>query len=152
SNLTPKARDPCLPGRLKTMPRVKLADVSPAISLGPLDGRYRRAVAPLVDHLSEAALNRERIHVEVEWLIHLANTGAVPGVAPLTDADCDYLRSIVTSFGPDQIAELGEIERETVHDVKAVEYFIQRRLETARSEEHTSELQSRFDLVCRLLL
>src|SRR5207249_11489954 len=26
------------------------------------------------------------------------------------------------------------------------------RLRTARSEEHTSELQSRFDLVCRLLL
>src|SRR5699024_12291373 len=26
------------------------------------------------------------------------------------------------------------------------------RLETDRSEEHTSELQSRFDLVCRLLL
>src|SRR5699024_11453473 len=27
-----------------------------------------------------------------------------------------------------------------------------RRVATARSEEHTSELQSRFDLVCRLLL
>src|SRR5207249_10553801 len=27
-----------------------------------------------------------------------------------------------------------------------------RQLEAARSEEHTSELQSRFDLVCRLLL
>ncbi|HLR55875.1 MAG TPA: adenylosuccinate lyase [Actinomycetales bacterium] len=116
------------------MPRVKLADVSPAISLGPLDGRYRRAVAPLVDHLSEAALNRERIHVEVEWLIHLANSGAVPGVAPLTDADCEYLRGMVTSFGPTQIAELGDIERETVHDVKAVEYFIQRRLHSAPAE------------------
>ena len=40
--------------------RVTLADVTPAIALGPLDGRYRAAVAPLVDHLSEAALNRER--------------------------------------------------------------------------------------------
>ena len=48
------------------------ADVNPHIALGPLDGRYRAAVAPLVDHLSEAALNRERVHVEVEWLIHLA--------------------------------------------------------------------------------
>src|SRR5207249_5663156 len=28
----------------------------------------------------------------------------------------------------------------------------QARLEAARSEEHTSELQSRFELVCRLLL
>jgi len=48
-----------------------LADASPSIALGALDGRYRTAVAPLVDHLSEAALNRERVRVEVEWLIHL---------------------------------------------------------------------------------
>src|SRR5690625_5111237 len=99
SNLTPETHHRPQPGRLNTMPRVKLADVDPAISLGPLDARYLKAVAPLVDHLSEAALNRERIHVEVEWLIHLANSGAVPGVAPLTDADCAYLRAIVTDFG-----------------------------------------------------
>src|SRR5690625_7176262 len=103
------------------MPRVKLADVSPAISLGPLDGRYRRAVAPLVDNLSEAALNRERIHVEVEWLIHLANSGAVPGVAPLTDADCAYLSAIVTYLAPDQIADLAYIARDTVLEDEAIE-------------------------------
>src|SRR5438067_5776276 len=33
-----------------------------------------------------------------------------------------------------------------------VEALKNRRLGGARSEEHTSELQSRFDLVCRLLL
>jgi adenylosuccinate lyase len=60
-------------------PRVVLAQVEPAIALGPLDGRYRGAVAPLVDHLSEAALNRERVHVEVEWLIHLTAHHVVPG-------------------------------------------------------------------------
>ena len=48
-----------------------LGDVEPPIALGALDGRYRAAVAPLVDHLSEAALNRERVRVEIEWLIHL---------------------------------------------------------------------------------
>ncbi len=65
--------------------RVTLAEVSPAIALGPLDGRYRKAVAPLVDHLSEAALNRERIHVEVEWLITLCN-GAAGVEAPVESA------------------------------------------------------------------
>src|SRR6478736_3918980 len=35
-----------------------LADATPPIALGALDGRYRGTVAPLVDHLSEAALNR----------------------------------------------------------------------------------------------
>src|SRR5699024_6262331 len=51
--------------------RVRLADTD--IPLGPLDGRYRGYVADLVDHLSEAALNRNRIHVEIEWFIHLAD-------------------------------------------------------------------------------
>ena len=61
-----------------------LADASPSIALGALDGRYRAAVAPLVDHLSEAALNRERVRVEVEWLIHLTTGQVVPGVRTLT--------------------------------------------------------------------
>ena len=54
-----------------------LGDVDPPIALGALDGRYRSSVAPLVDHLSEAALNRERVRVEVEWLIHLTSYAAV---------------------------------------------------------------------------
>ncbi len=100
--------------------------MSPAIALGPLDGRYRKAVAPLVDHLSEAALNRERIHVEVEWLITLCNGAAgveapvVPGAPALSQQEVDYLRAIPATFGAAEIAELAEIERETVHDVKAL--------------------------------
>ncbi|MGC5165749.1 adenylosuccinate lyase [Luteimicrobium sp. DT211] len=117
---------------------VNLADVTPPIALGPLDGRYRPAVAPLVDHLSEAALNRARIHVEVEWLITLCDgvpgvtQGAVvPGAPGLSDAERAYLRGIPDAFGADEIAELATIERETVHDVKAVEYFVKRRLAAA---------------------
>jgi len=95
--------------------------------LGPLDGRYRGTVAVLADHLSEAALNRERIRVEVEWLIHLSTSGAVPGVRRLTVDEQDQLRSVVTRFGPDDVAELAAIERQTLHDVKAVEYYLKRR-------------------------
>ncbi|GAA4427285.1 adenylosuccinate lyase [Georgenia halophila] len=113
--------------------RVDLATVTPSITLGALDGRYRPVVAPLVDHLSEAALNRARLHVEIEWLIHLTDTGALPGAPMLSDAEKEYLRAVVDSFGADEIAELAEIERETLHDVKAVEYFLRRRLDAAPS-------------------
>src|SRR5207249_5098171 len=37
-------------------------------------------------------------------------------------------------------------------DIKPKLLLLQRQLTAPRSEEHTSELQSRFDLVCRLLL
>jgi adenylosuccinate lyase len=105
-----------------------LADVTPSIALGALDGRYRGAVAPLVDHLSEPALNRQRIHVEIEWLIHLTDRQVVPGVRQLTHDEKAALRAIVDDFGPDEIAEMAATEKVTQHDVKAVEYFLKKRL------------------------
>ncbi len=106
---------------------------APVTSLGapvsPLDGRYRAVVAPLAEHLSEAALNRRRVHVEVEWLLHLAGTGSVPGMRALTEAEQALLRDVVRTFDAAAVAELAEIERQTLHDVKAVEYFLKRRTE-----------------------
>ncbi len=109
-------------------PTVSLTTLEPAIALGPLDGRYRGAVAGLVDHLSEPALNRMRLHVEVEWFIHLCATNAVPGVRPLTDDELALLRAIPAGFDADGIAEHATFERETVHDVKAIEYVIKARI------------------------
>src|SRR5690349_22376545 len=43
--------------------------------------------------------------------------------------------------------EIARFERHLVHEVRQQARLLQR-----RSEEHTSELQSRRDLVCRLLL
>ncbi len=104
------------------------ADDPGRIALGALDGRYRAAVAPLVDYCSEAALNRMRVHVEVEWLIELTTGGVIPGVRALTETEQAGLRAVVESFDAGDVAELAQIERETVHDVKAVEYYLRRRL------------------------
>jgi len=71
------------------------------------------------------------VHVEVEWFIHLADSGVLPGAARLTDADRAYLRAVVDEFDETTVAELAEIERVTVHDVKAVEYLLRRRIAAA---------------------
>src|SRR5690625_7269992 len=63
------------------------ADISPQIALTPLDGRYRAQTAPLVDHLSEAALNRSRLVVETEWMIHLLDAEVIPGLRTLTEQE-----------------------------------------------------------------
>ena len=117
--------------------RVSLSES--ALALGSLDGRYRSAVAGLIDHLSEAALNRNRIHVEVEWFIYLCENSVLPGLKPLTDEQKSGLRAMVTDFNTDSVTELAEIEAVTVHDVKAVEYYIGRRLE-ALGLEHLKAL------------
>lgn len=114
---------------------MRFQDMNPPVALTPLDGRYRPQAAPLVDHLSEAALNRSRIIVETEWMIHLLDNSVIPGLRALTDDERALLRSIPDEFNADGIAEHAEIERETVHDVKAVEYFIKRRLQGTSLEE-----------------
>lgn len=127
--------------------RRPLADVEPPLALGPLDGRYRRTVAPLVDHLSEAALNRERVHVEVEWLIHLTTHGVVPGAPALSEAERAYLRAVVTDFGAADVARLAELERTTVHDVKAVEYYLKEKIAAAPAVLGETVLPSVSELV-----
>ena len=99
----------------------------PAQPLSPLDGRYRSAVAPLTEYLSEAGLNRARVEVEVEWLITLTNH-ALFGTTPLTEEQKLRLRALYLDFGQDEIDWLAEREAVTRHDVKAVEYLVRDRL------------------------
>ncbi len=98
-------------------------------ALSPLDGRYRAQTAPLADYLSEGALNRARLYVEVEWLIFSVNSGIYPGIAPLTTAEVEHLRELPATFNADQRQHLASIEAETRHDVKAVEYLLREHLE-----------------------
>ncbi len=100
----------------------------PPQPLSPLDGRYRAAVGELGEHLSEAGLNRARVQVEVEWLIAQTDRGFF-GSSPLTAEQKAQLRSIVAEFGQADIDELATLEATTRHDVKAVEYYVRRRLE-----------------------
>lgn len=96
--------------------------------LSPLDGRYRAAVADLGNYLSEAGLNRARIQVEIEWLIHLANRDLLGTNTPISEVEAAKLRAIVTNFSDADVAELAKTEATTKHDVKAVEYFIRAKL------------------------
>src|SRR5699024_12037344 len=61
--------------------------------------------------------------------------------------EADRLRFDFSHFGPLTEAEIEQVERRVNEEIwNSIDVNIQ------RSEEHTSELQSRFDLVCRLLL
>ncbi|HEU4466721.1 MAG TPA: lyase family protein, partial [Agromyces sp.] len=100
----------------------------PPQPLSPLDGRYRAAVGELGEHLSEAGLNRARVHVEIEWLIAQTDRGFF-GTSALTDDSKRALRAVVADFGQADIDELARVEATTRHDVKAVEYFVRGKLD-----------------------
>ncbi|MFD1715123.1 adenylosuccinate lyase [Amnibacterium flavum] len=96
--------------------------------LSPLDGRYQPAVHELGDHLSEAGLNRARVHVEIEWLLYLTDHGMF-GASRVPAEAARQLRASAREFGQADIDELARLEATTRHDVKAVEYYIRRRLD-----------------------
>lgn len=97
-------------------------------SLSPLDGRYAAKVDALRDQFSEFGLIRRRLQVEIEWLKALAaeaHFAEIPAFSPATVAELDLL---VSGFGPEQAGEVKEIEAVTNHDVKALEYWIKKKL------------------------
>ena len=99
----------------------------PEQPLSPLDGRYRPAVTALGEHLSEAGLNRARVHVEIEWLLYLTDHEYF-GSRRLDPEQARALRTLVPDFGQADIDELAGLEATTRHDVKAVEYYVRARL------------------------
>jgi adenylosuccinate lyase len=114
------------------------AGSSPLSALSPLDGRYASKVDALRAHLSESALMRCRVQVEIEWLIALSQAG-LPELAPIPPQLQQQLRALAADFTEADALAVKSIERVTNHDVKAIEYWIKERLgqwpELARSSE-----------------
>ena len=97
-------------------------------TLSPLDGRYGDRLKNLSSYFSEWALIKYRIHVEIEWLITMAERPEIEHVRTFTKEETDFLRSLVIEFDDAQAQRVKEIEAETRHDVKAVEYYVREAL------------------------
>ena len=79
---------------------------------------------------SEAGLMGYRLRVEVEYLIALSDWKDIPQIKPFSIKLRDRLHRIVIDFGIKQAELVKEIERETNHDVKAIEYFLRDELKS----------------------
>ncbi|MCA1792538.1 MAG: hypothetical protein LC660_01465 [Desulfobacteraceae bacterium] len=97
-------------------------------AIGPLDGRYARLTADLADIFSEYGLIRHRVQVEIQWLKFIINDLKL---AQFPDINLDDLDAIVDNFSEADAQTVKTIEKTTNHDVKAVEYFIKQKLDTA---------------------
>ena len=102
--------------------------LSALTAISPLDGRYARSLEPLRAWATELALIRARVRVECEWLIALAGESGVPEVGPFAPEAAARLRALAAAFGESDGERVKAIERETNHDVKAIEYWIRERV------------------------
>lgn len=113
--------------------------LSELTALCPLDGRYAKRVAPLRQWLSESALMRQRVKVEVHWLIALTRAG-LANIPALSKDSENYLLEKVTQFDETDANRIKEIEAVTNHDVKAIEYWLKEQVLGHAELEQASEL------------
>jgi adenylosuccinate lyase len=97
-------------------------------AISPVDGRYAARCAELRTIFSESGLIRARVRVEIAWLQALAGPGGLAELQGLAPTDMALAAAVASQFGEADAAAVKTIERETNHDVKAVEYFIKQKL------------------------
>ena len=101
--------------------------ISTLNALSPLDGRYASKLDALRPWLSESAFMKQRVFVEIHWLLALGSAG-LADVPPISKADADFLLSLANAFTDADAQRIKEIEAVTNHDVKAVEYFLKEKV------------------------
>ncbi|HEV3009308.1 MAG TPA: adenylosuccinate lyase [Burkholderiales bacterium] len=101
---------------------------SPLAALSPLDGRYSKGADPLRGYFSEQALIRYRTRIELEWLQALAAEKAIKELKGFSPKTLAAFSSLVKNFSERDAEHIKNIEAETNHDVKAIEYWLKSRL------------------------
>lgn len=106
-------------------------------SISPVDGRYRSKVEELVPYFSQFALDRERVGIEIEYLVKLSRLDEIKIELPP-----DRLREIYDDFQLEDSQLIRRIDQEgyegipsTHHDVKAVEYYLRHEIQDINFEE-----------------
>jgi len=112
---------------------------SPLTALSPLDGRYAEKVKALRPLFSEYGLIRLRVEVEIHWLLALSAQPQIAEVPPFSPDTLAQLRVLLDRFSEADAARIKEIEAETNHDVKAVEYFLKERTQGNREIARCAE-------------
>ncbi|MGC9470718.1 MAG: adenylosuccinate lyase [Bacteroidales bacterium] len=110
--------------------------LSPLTAISPVDGRYRQKTSALAAYFSEYALMKYRVRVEVEYLIALAAI-PLPQLDGFNKKKISQLRNLYWKFSLQDAERIKEIEKNTNHDVKAVEYFLREKLKEAGMEQAT---------------
>src|SRR5262245_49101051 len=112
---------------------------SPLAALSPLDGRYARTADPLRGYFSEQALIRYRVRIELEWLQALAAERAIKELKPFGKPSIAAFAKLTKGFSERDAEHIKNIEAETNHDVKAIEYWLKSKL--AKNAEASRALE-----------
>jgi adenylosuccinate lyase len=87
-------------------------------AISPLDGRYRSRIEELGSFVSEYALIKFRMEIEIKYLLALSEAGVT---RTFTDEEKNILHKFLDEINFETIQKVKATEIETRHDVKAME-------------------------------
>ncbi|MGH8414915.1 MAG: adenylosuccinate lyase, partial [Gammaproteobacteria bacterium] len=87
--------------------------LSPLTAISPLDGRYALRVDTLRDLFSEYGLMRQRLQIEIAWLLAFADHPGVSEIKPLSDDARAQLEQLLGGFDLAAAARIKGIEATT---------------------------------------
>ncbi len=94
-----------------------------------VDGRYHSKTRDLSPYFSEYGLIKNRLRVEIAWLIHLSECADIKELPTFSAQQKQQLWALHEKFTPEQAGQVKDIEATTNHDVKAVEYYIKNHMQ-----------------------
>jgi len=100
------------------------------LSISPIDGRYFEICHGMAELFSEYALIKNRVLVEVKWLIFLSDLKEIKNFPKLSSSSRSFLLKLHSSFSIKDAEKIKKLEVTTKHDVKAVEYFIKDKIKS----------------------
>lgn len=116
--------------------RIKYPDgtidlINRAHNISPLDSKYKDLILEMVELFSDFNLVRAKVMVEVDYFKYLYENriGEFKDIKhSLVEDDIDLLNDIYMNFSDDDYNIIKEKEKDTHHDIKAIEYFVRDRL------------------------
>ena len=101
----------------------------------PIDGRYYSKTKSFSNYFSEQALIKYRVLVEIEYFIALTKT-KISSISDFPKGSILDIQNIYLNFSYQDALDIKEIEKETNHDVKAVEYFLKNKFKELKLEKY----------------
>lgn len=108
-------------------------------AISPIDGRYSDQLEKLKPLFSEFALLKHRLKIEISWIKKLSNCPEIKEIPKFNANINSYLDKIIKNFNENDAIKIKQIEKKTNHDVKAIEYFLKKKIKKNKILKNITE-------------
>ncbi|AYN24797.1 adenylosuccinate lyase [Buchnera aphidicola] len=101
-------------------------------AISPIDGRYSNSTKFLRNIFSEFSFLKYRLNVEIQWLKKIIHMHQILEIKNIENTEILFLDNILEKFNEEDAISIKNIEKETNHDIKALEYFLRKKISKSK--------------------